>query len=156
VFSVVEDQLFGGRIHGPHGWSLSTEFEDVVSRTPVLQIGCEGPGKISQYAADCKGHYSVTRTKLKRDSWPFRYAWMKGGIMVDEITRQLVRLKATEIQVAPNTESRIRVQPDERFCMLEADGFLAMLKGLPDGIGHEAVREAIHESALHSEDWAIV
>ena len=76
--------------------------------------------------------------------------------MLDEITRQLSRLDATEIRVASHSDSRIRVELGGQFCMLETEGFLAMLKGLPDSVGHETVKEAIHVSALHSEDWATV
>ena len=76
--------------------------------------------------------------------------------MLNEIKRELVRLQATQIQVDSELESRVRVQLGEQFCTLEAEGFLAMLKGLPDGVGHEAVHEAIHESVLHGEHWACV
>jgi hypothetical protein len=76
--------------------------------------------------------------------------------MLEAIAGQLVRLQATEIRIEPLPDSRIRVQLGEQFCALEAEGFLALLKSLPDGVGHEAVRDAIHESAIHGESWASV
>ena len=78
--------------------------------------------------------------------------------MFKEIQNQLSRLHARRIAAAlvPSAEGLVRVKLSvgALSCIVRGDGFLTLLKLLPDSAGTRGVVKAIRRSARHAEGWA--
>jgi hypothetical protein len=79
--------------------------------------------------------------------------------MFDVIHSELKRLGAEDVQVekdsrpGPSPVAMIKVTIDTRSCAATQDGFLEMLRSLPDGSGTHAIAAEIESRSIHAEPW---
>ncbi len=73
--------------------------------------------------------------------------------MIEKIRQQLIRLNATRIQVAEDSEFEpkvgrlLRVALDNAYWHLPPQHFLELLKAMPNGSGDDAVHQAIERES---------
>lgn len=84
---------------------------------------------------------------------------MNSTTLQQRLEAELRRLHATEITIEPEPQAEssgilVKVELGHKSCLLEAEGFLQMLKELPDNVGAEMVKSAIQDSALRGLEWA--
>ncbi len=80
--------------------------------------------------------------------------------MFDEIRGELVRLKASDVQLQADgrlgcaANSMVKLTIGDRSCSLVATGLLEMLKSLPDGATNASIEAALEMRAGRAEAWA--
>jgi hypothetical protein len=79
--------------------------------------------------------------------------------MFDEIRKELLRLKASEVQLQSDgrlgcaAHSTVKVTIGDRSCSLVAASLLEMLKSLPDGATEASIEAALEMRAGRAEAW---
>ena len=79
--------------------------------------------------------------------------------MFDEIHQEFVRLSVEHIGLEADerqmgTQQFVKVTTGARSCSVAVEGFLEMLRHLPEGAGAAAVIAALESSAIHADQWA--
>jgi len=79
--------------------------------------------------------------------------------MVSQIEAELKRVGASEVKVQleqrPHEhKAHVKLALGQRSCLVEAEGFLQTLQGMPDRAGIQAVSAVLQESARHDTKWA--
>lgn len=76
-----------------------------------------------------------------------------------DFQHELIRLNAQRDfdlfeQMTVDEQDLVKVCIGGRSCLIAADGFYAMLQGLPDSAGSASIVEHLEVSATHAERWA--
>jgi hypothetical protein len=80
--------------------------------------------------------------------------------MFDDIRSELRRLDAeadveleADSRLEPSAVTLVKVTIHARSCTATQDGFLEMLRSLPDRSGTHAIAAEIESRSLHAESW---